>query len=644
MAEADTWQRLLKHLKNLRDKPEEEHLDSKLVERTQLLLGSLDTRTEYILELAGLSLTLLQSSMEDLEPLLQLLAKAIEVVSFDDLQASIPIEVVVEGLSSPSTSVQSLSLSYLSKAAESPSGAALVANHNVLVEALIATFLTSPSTETGGTQALKTISRLLSVDNPQRSGKSPATFSPDRVNGQGLLWRRVFHDQSIYNLFFQLTSNHAQNNSRPRSEVTTAQARLLDLVFEMARMRWDTVFDRTTPKLHVSQLPPVDAHRNYGILKYAALLMVDRNDILMANIMIDFYTKLLGLKEPGGCSNIASISAISSPALEFLESTGIHKDIFNGFVISANSGTAELEFVESARTTYISTYLNLYPDHFMRDAGQVESIIQRLNKNLDISSSLWAQGSAPVHDLRILANVPALTLVTMARSGRNPLSLVPTYPSNSEALATLAQIFSGTAPSDSELSGRTLEVSSQPNRLLRAASTRYLFYHYTSRNLDFWNDVANGLDVPAIPKVALSATSLVTKIAQTEWSSLNDLGKNQEGAVPLESELRQLYSGDICDSGLGDLLTRGQVVIELLVQPAPHRSRDPDSMRLAWRITRAKRDTLQAIQDQMDRGIGKAEVHHELWDSTARRIKKALERKEGGKDATHTQLVATMGR
>jgi hypothetical protein len=645
MNESSPIDELLAHLKIVGQSPNHEHLSTSLVEQSRFLLHHAGIRPNRVVELAHLTLTLLRTSQDDLESLIHLLSDAVELVSFDDLQTSIPVNVVTEGLSSPSPSIQTLGLSYLKKAAESPSGAAFVANDNALVKALVKLFLTSKSADIGGTRALEAITSLLSVDNPEKVTTLSEDGSTGQTHGQGLLWRRMFHDEEIYGLFFQKTTTGDSSLDLSRSEITTAQARLLDFISAVAKMRWDAICDSRQPDLQSSKAQAMANGYEQGLLRYATITMVDRTDTLMTNVLVEFLTKLLEVKIPAGCSRISSIPAISSPSLEFLVDSGLHQRAVDYYLRSEECDALELQFLGGAQIRYLCTYADLYPEHFMQSSDLAPSTVSCLNHNLQISGARWAHGSSPVQDLNVLAHLPAIALVQASRSDQNPLWLLPTNPANADAFETLGKIFHGPTLNVSN-SDDGLEAGPEPgDKGSRAAVARVLFYQYHDKHPEFWGNVGAAMNVLAMPQAASAAVGLVRSIVTAVWARLYENPSDVSGplSLPTEQKLRELCGGSVSGTGIAEVLNAGESAIQSLLTPPKTIGGDTEAARLAWRLGRQKFDLLVLIWDLMKKGFGKEEVPRQMWQNIGGRIQERMRLDAEGGTTTQPNLVSTMG-
>ena len=644
MAEYGPLGELLAHLKRLRDHPHQ-RLSTSLVEQSRFLLHNAHLQSSHVVELARLTLTLLRTSQDDLESLVRLLSEAVALVTFDDLQASIPVNVVTEGLSSSTSFVQNLALSYLRKAAESPSGAAFVANDDKLVKALVRLFLTSKSADIGGTKVLEVILLLLSVDDPDKVSIISNNGSVGQTNGQGLLWRRIFHDEEVYRLFFHFTAAGGAGHDLNRADITTAQARLLDFISRVAKLRWDAVCPSTKGESHSSS--PTRATANAperSLLRYATLIMVDRTDPLMTNVLTEFLTKLLELKNPAGCSGISSIPAISSPSLEFLVTSGLHQRAVDYYVRSEQFDTLDIQFLGGAQIRYLCTYANLYPQHFLQGAELIRSTINRLDRNLQISGARWAHGSSPVQDLNVLAHLPAIALVEASKSNDNPLLLLPTNPANADAFETLGKIFHGPNLNALGNDGNLVAQADPFSRGSEAASARMLFYQYHDKHPEFWTNIGAAMNVLTMPQAALAAIVLVRSILTAVWAPLpnNTPDNSRPLSLPVEQCIRELCGGNVSCTGIAEVLNAGESAIQSLLAPVKSLGGDAEAAKLAWRIGREKLDLVVLIADLMKKGVGKDEVPIRLWESLGGRIQERIRLDVGGAFTVRTNLVGTL--
>ncbi|RMD43126.1 hypothetical protein DV735_g2057, partial [Chaetothyriales sp. CBS 134920] len=295
------------HLSEVNQQPAAKQLDADLLKRAERSLDS-HTPRPLLWRVLQTGEELLKALQQDPTPLTRLLERTVQLIPFDALKTAISTAKLEEGLQSPSLPVQLLCLAYLTKAADRPSGAAFVAASASLVQLLVTTWLSSESTEVSE-RALESIVALLAVDSPGTLTVVPSDPAPGAAHGQGLLWRRIFHDPEVYSLLFLWTSsvqsNHNLDTKQGRQAVTISQARLFDFVARVAQLDWAEITSTALPKVEAAFIKQNagDARAQPyggGLLKYVASDMISQSDILMQVLRQDFFMKLLTGLEEGG--------------------------------------------------------------------------------------------------------------------------------------------------------------------------------------------------------------------------------------------------------------------------------------------------------------------------------------------------------
>ncbi len=250
-----------------------------------------------------------------------------------------PEAAVVRALRSPAPSANLLAVAVLGKAAASAADAAvLAATMRDAVAGLVACWLAAPQVEVGEAAA-RVLGDLLDVDcdarppggagggGGGRDGRPPvngdsggrgggAEIVPARKPpGQGLMWRRIFHDRDIYGLIISLCGGGGGGDDdddggpqrRPDAEATgprlsdqqrtLAQGRLLRILPRLAVLNLPALARTDFPDLHRrygdDDDDDEDEDSNAGLLQLAALHMVDRGDRLMHLCLVDFFETLL---------------------------------------------------------------------------------------------------------------------------------------------------------------------------------------------------------------------------------------------------------------------------------------------------------------------------------------------------------------
>jgi hypothetical protein len=300
----DLFQELFAHLAEVEQDPEHTRLNNDILRDAQNSLSS-STPREIVWSLLANGERLLNIIQEDPRPLTRLLEVDISFIPFDEIKDSIPPQKLVEGLLSPSTSIQVLCLAYLRKAADSPSGVAWVGSNASLVKEFVTTWLASDSTEVTE-RALEALMILLEVDHVDRTNVVQERGLKGEAQGQGLLWRRLFRDPEIYTLFFHWTSlkssEYREKTKQAMHKMTISQGRLFDFIARVAGLDWSNITHSHFPDIE-SRYSSQETQENRGgvsLLQYAASGMVDSTDPLMSFLRRDFFMKLLAIIEEGG--------------------------------------------------------------------------------------------------------------------------------------------------------------------------------------------------------------------------------------------------------------------------------------------------------------------------------------------------------
>jgi hypothetical protein len=299
---------VLAHMQQVEGEPGDTKLDEDLFKRLE---RSLDTRTpqKLLWNLLQKGEILLQTLQQDPRPLTRVLERTVLLIPFEELKSAISAKKLEEGLNSPSVSIQILCLAYLTKAADSPSGAAWVAASSSLVQVLFTVWLSVESTEVSE-RASECIIALLAVDSPKSSTVLVAGNTVGEAQGQGLMWRRVFQDPQVYSLMFFWTSftrsKHDLSTKKGRQQVGISQGRLFGWLAQVAELSWGAITTSHLPDVERQFVRDEGTTQIYGgLLGYAASNMVDKTDVLMEFLRQDFFMKLLKIAEEGSEQNVS---------------------------------------------------------------------------------------------------------------------------------------------------------------------------------------------------------------------------------------------------------------------------------------------------------------------------------------------------
>ena len=494
---------------------------------------------------------------------------------------------LIAGLCSPNSDVNLVTLGLLGKACSSSGDAGIIAASPETVAAFVQLWLSTPDTEIA-TKALEVLSGLLRIDaSTAPNGDTNMVGYSSKVYGQGLMWRRVFHDKDTYELFFSICSltTAGQAGQPSKREKTISQARLLDFTLAFSNFE----------QINSSQLP--DIEKTYGIsegglLDFAAVHMIDwKDDLLMHASLIDFFTKLLhGNSDPmmrgSGQKNLDSIEA-----LNFLISRKLHSRTMSYYLETEKHDSMEITYLYPLSAQYISTYASRCSSHLLDSGRQdVDRILERLSMVVSgLPTANWARGDAPRSDLHIISTLPRVVLLNT--SSHNPLYSIPVNPPNADALNTLAAIFRG--PSK----GSSAEVPTDIKH--EAAAARALYFLYAKNTSNLWQRVVDIAETVAIKENSLAAINLIDAVLGSYWEPLPERHDENEGNLyflPTTAELDHRVphrGGPLAASGALAILTGpGQTtVIPYLLKPAQTYGLG-DTQSAAYAIAVAKHQTV----------------------------------------------------
>jgi hypothetical protein len=290
---------LFAHLSTVESSPATA-LDVDLLKRAERSLD-FSTPQPKLLQVLASGERLLPNLQQDPTPLTRLIEKPVSLIPFEVLQPLIPPDKLQDGLQSPLlvtqpvSPVQLLCLAYLMRASQTPSGAAFVATNEPLSKCLFEVWLLDENTEVAD-RALEVINALLTVDHPQ----SNTLIGTGMAQGQGLFWRRIFHDPALYTFIFEATRGietprDVQGIRTPKQRQGMpgiTQGRLFDFISRLAALDWTpmtmTAFHEFEAGFYGLQLT-----EEGGLLCYAALHMIDKNDILMVALRQELFANLM---------------------------------------------------------------------------------------------------------------------------------------------------------------------------------------------------------------------------------------------------------------------------------------------------------------------------------------------------------------
>ncbi|MCJ1416460.1 hypothetical protein MMC32_002798 [Xylographa parallela] len=585
--------------------------------------------------------SLIPTLRQDPQPATELILNLIrpESYSFSQILRIQPNVDLIAGLCSPNSDVNLVTLSLLSKACSSSGDAGIIAASPETVAALIRLWLSTPVTEVA-TKGLEVLSGLLRID---------ATTAPDgdtnmvgysaKVYGQGLMWRRVFHDKDVYELFFSICSlsNAGRAGQPSKREKTISQARLLDFILAFSNFE----------QINSSQLP--DIEKKYGLsegglLEFAAVHMIDwKDDLLMHASLIDFFTKLLQGNTDPLMRALGEQNLDSAEALDFLISRELHSRTMSYYLEPEKHDSMESTYLYPMSAQYISTYAICCSSHLL-DIGRrdVDRILERLSMIVSgLPMAKWARGDAPRSDLHIISTLPRVVLLNM--SSHNPLYSIPVNPANADALNTLAAIFRG--PSK----GASSDI--QTNTKHEAAAARALYFLYAKNTSNLWQCAVDVAETIAIKENALAAINLIDAVFGSYWEPLperHDESVEESFSLPTVAELDRRVphrGGPLAATGTLAILTGpGQTtVIPYLLKPAQTYGRG-DTQSAAYAVAVAKHETVihlvQTLKEQSK--IPEIQLYLTPWQPIIDEIEQCANRGVWGGSTALGARVATL--
>ncbi|KAI0378866.1 hypothetical protein F5Y04DRAFT_283528 [Hypomontagnella monticulosa] len=234
---------------------------------------------------------ILKQYNQDPAILCSLAIKLLGPLTFTHVLSLASEESLVQAMRSPAPSANILAMTVLEKAAKSPSDAAILAMMNNLFTSFLTQWLSAPQVEVGE-KGIKVLGDLLDVDCDIRLSDGLAVNGTEiavrKPAGQGLVWRRIFHDRDVYELVLSLCTNGLDTQQR-----SLAQGRLLRVLPRLAALNFRAV---TWTEFTDLNQRFANFNGNGGLLHFAALHMIDKEDLLVHLNLIDFFEALLSIQ------------------------------------------------------------------------------------------------------------------------------------------------------------------------------------------------------------------------------------------------------------------------------------------------------------------------------------------------------------
>ncbi|GAW23829.1 hypothetical protein ANO14919_134060 [Xylariales sp. No.14919] len=235
------------------------------------------------------------------DALCQLAIRLLRPLDFHQVLSFTSQEGIILALQSPASPVNLLAVAILAKAAKSPGDTSLLATMKDVITSFVTLWLSAPWVDVGEL-ATEVLGDLLMVDSPDWpiEGLDESSHEPIRIlpttPGQGFMWRRIFHDRDVYGLVLSLCSDgpHQSALGRPNhQQLSLAQGRLLSLLPRLSVYNLGALTKTHFPDLHQQYM---NSEAPDGLLYFAAIHMVDKEDSLMLSLLIDFVERLIKIQ------------------------------------------------------------------------------------------------------------------------------------------------------------------------------------------------------------------------------------------------------------------------------------------------------------------------------------------------------------
>ncbi|KAI1151532.1 hypothetical protein F4825DRAFT_451410 [Nemania diffusa] len=288
---------LEKHLDQLASDPNLP-LDNKLFDHVELQVTDANI-LPLIPRLLPKITDILKRYQHDPAALCSLATKLLGPLSFTQVMSLASEQAVIQALRSPAPSAVLLAMAILAKAAKSPSDAAILAAMKDTVTSFLTQWLSAPQVEVGE-KGSRVLGDLLDIDSdtrpPEGLAVSGVEIAVRKPPGQGFMWRRIFHDRDVYGLVLSLCSNGPLQDAEGRptpQQLSLAQGRLLRVLPRLSALNFAAVTRTDFPELHRKY---TSAEATGGLLFFAALHMIDKEDVLMHLSLVDFFETLLSIQ------------------------------------------------------------------------------------------------------------------------------------------------------------------------------------------------------------------------------------------------------------------------------------------------------------------------------------------------------------
>lgn len=483
--------------------------DTKSLEESTLLLGSTNLTQSPLWQPLLLKIwQALQVVQHEPGPLVNLLLSL--PFTFSHVTAIVQAEHLVAGLNPEAAQYNLLTLALLERATAQAEAEAVAGMSGVL-QALVDLWLRTSNIGVA-TKACDVLYNLLRVDIDLAPTLSSTSESMPSIAsyGTGHVWKRIFGDAGVYENFYYICSLNKGTKDLSSRRKSLSQARLLEWLPRVASLHWSSIASPQHP----------DVEKKYdaasgGLLEFAALRMIDVDDILVRVQLINFYTDLLRIVR-----QTSTTTQHTSLSLDFCINTGIHAQMLQFFTNPETHDTMELMLLHGPCANYAATYAFTYPDH-LEGSSDLASIHDRIRTTLKSTTpARWAHAESPKHELHVLASLPRTSLTSPQGDFESSLvSLLSTKVTNADALNTLATIFHG-PPSFDPLTG--LDVIHTPHTAERqrkeCAAAKAITVTYARQRPAMWIDLISHAETLAMKDIALSSLNVLRAIVTANWT------------------------------------------------------------------------------------------------------------------------------
>ncbi|KAK9791915.1 hypothetical protein SCARD494_07322 [Seiridium cardinale] len=285
---------------------------------------------------------ILKQYQQDPTHLCELAIKLLSPLNFTQVMSLASEDAIIQALRSPAPSANLLAMAVLEKASKSPGEAAILATLKDIVANFIAQWLSAPQVEVGE-KGSKVLGELLDIDCTTRPQDGVSLNGQEIVvrkpPGQGLMWRRIFHDRDIYSSILSLCSagphQNPEDGGLSSHQITLAQGRLLRIIPRLGALNLGALTRTEFPDLN-RQFAHVESSE--GLLQFTALRMIDNEDFLMHLSLIDFFETLLGIQR------MTPFSTYKMDTLKkLLQNATMHDDALKAAILSLPERTVPEE-------------------------------------------------------------------------------------------------------------------------------------------------------------------------------------------------------------------------------------------------------------------------------------------------------------